>query len=86
MTKINAQIKDDKLTPSGRQVAIKWTTDNTLINQALTLPRMWHATYPTIVSSEQIMTEFENDAVPLIKNAESHISNSMVGKSFEVEL
>jgi hypothetical protein len=86
MIKIQADIKQDSVNNKGRLVDIKWTTDNDFVNGFLNLPRIYHHQFQSNVTINEVNAAFKLETVPLVQNAEAHITNSMTGTLFEVNI
>ncbi len=86
MTKILSDLKSDVINKKGRRVAIKWTTDNDIVNGLLKTPRIYQQQFELNTTIDMIIAIFKDEAVPLVQNAEKEINKSMTGQTFEVEV
>ena len=87
MTKVKAKVINERITKNGRNIKVHYTSDDSTINQFLSLPTTWSRTFPLNTKPGKMKQAFISDLTSLINSAKISIANNaLLGKEFTVNV
>ena len=84
---MKATVVNESINKSGRNVQVRYTSDDPSINQFLDLPTTWSKTFPINTKPGKMKQFFINDITSSINSAKQAIANNaLIGREFTVTI